>query len=195
MAEIKIEKKTTVWPWVLLGILLVAAILYFTVFNDDDDVEELDTTAVAAPVTDYGADNNDAVASYVTFINNDTSSMGLDHNYTNEALSKLIMAVQSVADKKGMDVKADVDQLNSYADEIMKDPFVNTHADKIRKATDALANTLQNLQAAHYPQLNAEMANLKQASSDIDPNVLTLEQKADVKGFFNQAADVLSKMN
>ncbi|MBF6608248.1 MAG: hypothetical protein ITG00_05880 [Flavobacterium sp.] len=35
MAEIKIEKKRPVWPWILL-ILGIAALIYFLVFRDAD---------------------------------------------------------------------------------------------------------------------------------------------------------------
>ncbi len=35
MAEIKIEKKRPVWPWILL-ILGIAALIYFLVFRDED---------------------------------------------------------------------------------------------------------------------------------------------------------------
>ncbi len=36
MAEIKIEKKKPIWPWIIL-VLVILALLYFLVFADDDD--------------------------------------------------------------------------------------------------------------------------------------------------------------
>jgi hypothetical protein len=34
MAEIKIEKKKTTWPWVLLGLVVIALLAYFLLFQD-----------------------------------------------------------------------------------------------------------------------------------------------------------------
>lgn len=40
MAEIKIEKKAPVWPWIILTIILVAAFIYYLVATDKVDVNE-----------------------------------------------------------------------------------------------------------------------------------------------------------
>lgn len=36
MAEIKIEKKKAVWPWII-GIIILALLIYFLAFNDDKE--------------------------------------------------------------------------------------------------------------------------------------------------------------
>jgi hypothetical protein len=41
MAEIKIEKKKPVWPWVLVGIIVVGLIIYFLVYNTDQERREV----------------------------------------------------------------------------------------------------------------------------------------------------------
>jgi hypothetical protein len=66
MAEIKIEKKKPVWPWILL-VLILAAVIYFFVFRDkeaeQDVIEEVqDTTSmIEAP-----AGSRHAEATYYT---------------------------------------------------------------------------------------------------------------------------------
>ena len=40
MAEIKIEKKAPVWPWIVLTIILVAAFVYYLVATNKVDVNE-----------------------------------------------------------------------------------------------------------------------------------------------------------
>ena len=40
MAEIKIQKKSPAWPWVLLTILLVAAFVYYLVATNKVEVDE-----------------------------------------------------------------------------------------------------------------------------------------------------------
>ena len=43
MAEIKIEKRKPVWPWILL-ILVLAAVLYYFMTNDVDETDgEIET--------------------------------------------------------------------------------------------------------------------------------------------------------
>lgn len=53
MAEIKIEKKTPIWPWILAA-LVIAALLYFFFFRDreaeQEVIEEVDETTMINPV-------------------------------------------------------------------------------------------------------------------------------------------------
>jgi hypothetical protein len=39
MAEIKIEKKKSVWPWIVVG-LIIAALLYFLLLSDTEAQSE-----------------------------------------------------------------------------------------------------------------------------------------------------------
>ncbi|MFD1605477.1 hypothetical protein ACFSJW_02665 [Flavobacterium artemisiae] len=60
MAEIKIEKKKPVWPWIV-AILLIGAVVYYIYFREDEaqnvrrvEVEnavDVDTTATAVDTT------------------------------------------------------------------------------------------------------------------------------------------------
>jgi hypothetical protein len=50
MAEIKIEKKKPIWPWIV-AVLIIAALLYFVFLKDNEvqsesNVEMQDTTSV-----------------------------------------------------------------------------------------------------------------------------------------------------
>ena len=47
MAEIDIEKKKPIWPWILL-VLIILAILYFLVFDNEDEevMDEVDTEQI-----------------------------------------------------------------------------------------------------------------------------------------------------
>jgi hypothetical protein len=60
-------------------------------------------------------ENNDIVAAYVNFVENNKEKMSLDHAYTNEALSKLIEATNAIANEVGYDVKADIEKAKEYA--------------------------------------------------------------------------------
>lgn len=135
------------------------------------------------------------VAAYINFAETDKDKMGLDHEYTNEALSKLIEATNAMAGEVGYEVRADLEKVKEYAEMITKDPFETTHADNIREAANILTKVLQNIQKAKYPGLTNEVAELKNASESIKPGVLTLDQRNEVKTFFSKAADLLKKMN
>lgn len=194
MTEIKIEKKKPIWPWLLLLLLVILATVWFFFFSNDN-AEPLETTDNTTLIDIH--ENNNIVATYVTFINADTNTMGLDHVFTNEAFTKLTDAVEAIAAEAGYDVKADIAKAKQLAEEITKDPMVITHGDKIRSAADVLSTSLQNIQQAKYPSLGAEAADVKSAASaiNINPETLTLDQRVAVKSFFRKAADLLNKMN
>ncbi|PZX57046.1 hypothetical protein LV84_02177 [Algoriphagus ratkowskyi] len=200
MAEIKIEQKKQIWPWLLVGLIIAALLVYFLVFRDNGENTEAVTEAdYITNTNEYDLlgvnENNSTVAAYVNFLENNKANMGLDHAYTNEALLKLIAATNAMANEVDYDVQADIEKVNEYAKMIASDPFETTHADNIRKADDILTNILQNLQKAMYPGLADEVEELKSASESIKMGVLTLEQKDAVKNYFAKAADLLQKMN
>lgn len=193
MAEIKIEKKKPVLIWVLLALGIVAVLIYFMYPYDlNNEVEEVpETTTSLIEVNE----NNAIITAFVDFIEIDSNRMGLDHTFTHEALFKLTNATNAIADEVGYVVKADIDSVKMYADMITIDPFETTHANNIRRACNILTNVLQNVQLAKYPGLTNEVAELKNASLSINPDVLTLDQQEAVISFFKKAAVLLKKIN
>src|SRR5688500_14002478 len=169
MTQVIDERKKPVWPWILLGLGIVALLIYFFAFRNDNKKEATDLINVR--------ENNSTVAAYVNFIDADTNKMSLDHKFTNEALLKLTDATDAMANEIGYDVKADLDKVKQLANEITNDPFETTHADKIRKAAEMLSNVMQNMQKAKYPGLANDVSELKNASASSNPVVLTLDQK------------------
>ncbi|MFL9843349.1 hypothetical protein [Flavobacterium rhizosphaerae] len=199
MAEIKIEKKKPVWPWILL-VLVIAAIVYFIFFRDDknNDQEVQQTTVVSD--NDYTNDadnisNNIEIATYVNFISENRNEMGLDHEFTNEAFMKLIAATQSAADAIDYDITNDMGQVKQYAEKITNDPYETSHADNIKKAAETLSVTLKNIQEKANSEFDSEGTAVKDAAASIDSQKLTLDQKSEVKSFFDKAADLLEKIN
>ncbi|MEJ6981286.1 hypothetical protein WG906_12535 [Pedobacter sp. P351] len=189
MTEIKIEKKKPAWPLIVLAVAIIGLILvYFLAYNDREDevVGNLDNTEIVP---------GSEITSYFLLIDSDPDSMSLSHEFTNDALMRLIQATSFTALKNNFDIKADLESARNYATDITKDPFETTHADKIRKAADILTTALVNLQEANYPDLINEATELEKAAAAIDPDTLTLEQKVEVKTFFRKAKDLLHEMN
>jgi len=204
MAEIRIEQRKQIWPWVIAGLVIVALLVFFLVLrnNGGKTAEVTAEVAESSYITDTNEpdlsgvkENNGTIAAYVNFVEDSRGKMGLDHAYTNEALLKLIEATNAKANEVGYEIRADIEKVKEYAEMITIDPYETTHANNIRKASDILTNVLENIQLARYPGLTAEVDELKSASASINPEVLTLKQKGAVKNYFDKASDLLQKMN
>lgn len=200
MAEIKIEQKKQMWPWILVVLIIAALLLYFLMFRDNDKNTEAVTeddyiTDTNEPTLVEVKENNLTVSAFVSFVENDTTRMSLDHAYTNEALLKLTAATNAMATEIGYDVQADLVKLEESANQIESEPFETSHAGNIKHATESATTALQNMQRAEYPELTNEVDELKSASASINPEELTLEQKVAVKNYFAKASDLLKKMN
>lgn len=208
MAEIEIEKKKPIWPWILL-VLIILAILYFVVFADDDNtaddmddtnIEQMDETSMDDQDNTADWDENDSLTSaedvsgYITYVN-DKSKMGVDHVYTNNALMELVNAVEAKANELHVDVSDELEEVRNDAIEITQNPEAKDHAGTIKEAGTKIADVLENLKDQKFPELSEEVEQVKTAAQQIDPNVQTLKQKDKINSFFMEAADVLEKMS
>lgn len=197
MTEIKIEKKKPVWPWIL-ALLVVAAVVFFVFFWDKEPVQDViqENTETTTATTDQTTTTpNSAVTAYVDFIRGSEQNMELDHEFSNEALTKLIAATESKAADLNYDISANMSQVREHAQHITEDPYETTHANSISQAAVTLGGTLQGMQQQAYPELADQADRVNAAANAIDPNQLTLDQKDAVKTFFNEAAVLLENMN
>lgn len=204
MAEIKIEEKSTVWPWIVLAIVVIGVLVYFFAFHgDDDDTNDRRDEQTEQNRDEMGearraAPNISAVTAYVSFIivsDTDSDSMGLDHEYTHEALLKLTHATRAMAEEIGYDIQKDMGEVKTQADKITRDPYETSHAKSIRKSAETLAKVLKHVQQNAFPDLATEADGVKNAAQAIDPDALTLDQREEVKNFFMESARMLEKMN
>lgn len=197
MAEIKIEKKKTIWPWVLLGLIVVALIAYFLFFKDkNNDVVTLtnanDTTAVSQNPSE---NSSDAVAAFITFMEQDTANMSLSHEYTHDALVKLANATEETANRNGVDINENLTKVRALADKITQNEAATTHAGDIKESARIISSALTSIQQAKFSDLSADVNDLTKDAEAIDVTDLTLDQKGTLKGFFKSAKDVIEKMN
>ena len=192
MTVIKIEKKKPVWPWIL-GIGIVALLIYFLVFNDKKETAQgVQFTEDLISVTEF----NRTVAAYVNFIKEDTLKMEFNDSFSKEAFLRLVDATNAMADEINYDISSNMARVVKYVNRIKADPIETAHADDFRKAADILTNSvLKSMQQSKYPDLASDIVELDNASASIDPEVLILDQTYQVKTFFREAADLLLKMN
>ena len=222
MAEIKIEKKKPIWPWVILAILL-ALILYFIFAggtDDDDGYDDDATTEQVSESDDYdnrnenedGYANEDsnlansdeseygrnmsfaaAVSAYTDYIDND--KMGIDHEYSHGALSYLINAVDAKANDLDVDISVDLEKARQQADNITTDPYEVNHADIIKESGLTIVNALETIQEGKFPNLKNSVSKVAEDVEAIDKDVHALDQKGSVNMFFKSAEKVLMEMN
>jgi len=188
------KKKLFPFAWILLVLVIMALIAYYLYENRFKGKPETDQNNQELKLIDKH-ENDTTVTAYISFVNDDTNKMTLDHEYSNTALLKLSKAISAMARSAGYVVKADLNQAETDANKITTDPLVITHADNIRKAADILSEALNNLQRAKYPSLSTDASAVSAAAQKIDPDVMTLDQKNKVKQFFQRSAELLSKMN
>lgn len=214
MAEIKIEKKKPVWPWILLGLIILGVILYFILSDndnaddmDDNDMEEVDTTYQTNRTGDNTATwpdetnrtpsataNNESVNTYLTHVGN-TARMGIEHEYTNNALLHLINAVDYKAQEQNVNIQTDLTAIRNDARAIAQNPQATDHANHIRNAATKLATAMEKIQKEKFPNLSQDVSDVRTAAQNIDTSALTLDQKDKINAFFNEAADALRKMS
>ena len=210
MAEIKIEKKKPIWPWIILVLVILAIVYFFWANNDDepdymeddiimqdsiqtDENDRIDTADTTLYSGKYGTVLNEkSVSDYLTYIDN--PNMGLEHEYTNGALVHLISATEAEANNLNVDISANLDKARENASFITKDPKSLEHADKIKNASMEIATALKTIQEQKFNDLNQQANDVKAAAEKINVKTQTLEQKNDVKEFFEKAGMLLQKM-
>ena len=202
MAEIKIVQKKQVGLWLLAAIVIAILLYYFLVFRDNSNnyATEVVTETKSVSGTNENnllgiKENNNTVATFVSFIENDSTRDGIDYAFTNEALLKLTAATDAMAGEIGYVISDDLERLKESIVMIANEPFETSQAKNIRIAADNSTTALQNMQLAKYPWLTDEVDALKSASVSINPEVLTLNQKNAVMNYFAKASDLLQKMN
>lgn len=184
MAEIKIEKKRPVWPWVLV-LAIIAIVAYLLISGNRGGSSDL--TGVN--------ENNAIVSEYVNFVEADTLNMTTGHLHTSEAFLKLIDATEAMAREIGY---ADVDDLNNarqHAVAIKDNPASTSHADHMKTTASTITDVMKGMQKAKYKGLDTDIRELENAVGAINPDSLAMDQEQKLENFFGKAANVLRKMN
>lgn len=209
MAEIKIEKKKPVWPWILLGLIILAVILYFVLADeetddiyDDDNTEEVITTSDSeddmddmdtATWEDDNLSGDDSASKYVAHIG-DMEQMGIDHQYSSEALVLLINALENRTEEANINTDIEIQELKNDVRDIKEDPQSLNHANAIKNVGMKIVNLMEKVQMEKFPDMSQEVQEVSSAVQNIQPSTPTLDQKDAVNSFFKEAGDVLQNM-
>lgn len=209
MAEIEIEKKKPIWPWVVVGLLILAVILYFVLADGDDDddfTEEEDTEQVTTPMEtedyedtetasweDDNLSGDESVSKYLTHIG-DRERMGIDHEYSSEALIYLINALENRSEEANINTEVEIQELKDDVRDIKEDPQALTHANTINEVGTKIVDLMEKMQEEKFPDLSQDVQEVRTALQNIDPSTPTLDQKDAVNSFYKEAGDVIEKM-
>jgi hypothetical protein len=138
---------------------------------------------------------NQAVASYIDFVNNRVENRDLDHQTVSQAFKHLTDATDAKASEVGYSTTRELQDAKQTIEQITTDPFETTHADKIRKTADILSNELMKIQEAKYPDLKNEASKVRDASNSIEPSELAFDQSDEIKDFLTESAELLEEMD
>ncbi len=212
MAEIKIEKRKPVWPWILAGLAVIAIVIFLVAGNNNRD-RDRDQSAMNDSRHDnnYNNDRNSAgkngnsnimsadkkeqrqVADFVDFVRHDLKDETLDHRNVTRAFNELRDATESIAEKTGYP-KESIDDTKDYIKDINKDSFESDSSDQVKRTADVFADHLQKMQMAKFPQLKTDALKLVESSKRISSKQPAIDQAGELRSFFADAADLVEKM-
>ena len=212
MAEIKIEKKKPVWPWILLVLLILAVIAYFLYENNDNDdyaddatieeVDDINSTSIDTNepydnTTNY-TDSRDYITIYSASIM-DSTRIGNDTTYTKTALYNLAKTVRSKAESIGITNSTAMENLNNFTSRMdgMSDSTMRNKmgiSQNVKSVSTDIVSVIERIQTQKYPALQNEVADLKQTSNKITATTIEKQQMT-LQNFFRKAKEVLTKMN
>lgn len=208
MAEIKIEKKRPVWPWVLLVIIALGLILFFAFFynsTDDDvmdntDTEETDDVQTSLDEmedvggwddTDSLKQNNEAYESAgLTALASDESRLVTDTAYTQNAFRQLLNLIQVKAAEKSFKATSQLQELRTEVDSLNEN-----YTASVQDVSTGIADLLKELQTQKFPQLANETTEVKKAAGDINSAATNEEKASKLNHFFDETSKLLEKMN
>lgn len=211
MAEIKIEKKSPIWPWILVILIILAAIYFFWAYNDKDldgtddvitrdtisQVEEQYDELETAPLYTgtYGTVKSEqAFADYFKFVDSvDTDSA--DKSFYRTGFLKLIAATKRQAELDSVDVSSNLTAATESAEKLTNATTPSTKSSDAKKAATEISNALKAIQKEDYANLTNEVSDVDEAVTEINGNETLEKQSSNIDSFFDTTARLIQKMN
>jgi hypothetical protein len=216
MADIRTQRTRPLWPWVIAGLVLLAIILWLILGRGDRApatdplVGDPAPTAVDPAVPPPPAAEPDpapaTVAGAPAPVNQFLSytqelrarpAVEITHEHTAEGLRHLADALAAMAQRDQIvvaEIEEQVSVLRKHADALQQEPEAARHPAHAREAMLGAVKLMEVLQTQRYPQLEQEVAQARNAATDIQAGVQLPEQADDVQRFFNRSAQVVHGM-
>jgi hypothetical protein len=210
MAEIKIEKKKPVWPWILVLLIVIAAIAYYLWRSQGHDLEDdfgSDDTEVRQDETgsNYQTSEDDTThilsginsdVEMVEFLSSisDSTRIGTDSDYTKNALLRLVERTRTTVARFGAGMDEPLENLKKARDRIEQDAGTAGFSKEIKSVGREITAALGTLQQKEFPGLSGEIEEAKSALADIASDVEASEQTKRIAQFFEEFGEALNKM-
>lgn len=214
MAEIKIEKKKPIWPWILLILIILGVIAYFVYENKDDDYQDdymddvrneqmMDTTD--RPVSNRSIQNEDGTYGstfdgYEAFAGSimDSTRIAVDSSYTKKAFANLAKIVVKKADENNIEESEALKDLREFS--VLITTIAKTSTDmgdfkNFKTACDKVAKVLEDIQEKNYPALDQQTSELNKMASDVSASTPMANQQDKLTSFLQKSRDILQSMN
>ena len=205
MAEIKIEKKRPIWPWVL-GLIAVLAIILFLLYaanKDEDFIEENNTnvymntdTITDSNTSTYNAgETNDTVkrydssTSYLVRLQENIPDSGQDSTKVTQAMYNLAYATVSKAEEINVNDTPELNSLESRLDSFPK--MNNTEIADVKTISAEITAVIEDIQIKNEPSLSLNVSELKETSNTLNATTNWSKQQNNIQAYFKQAHDIL----
>ena len=201
MAEIQLERKEgRNWLWIVLGLLLLAALAWW-LLSQRGDQDPVVTETPGGVVTDSlpgtGMTGSGEVNGFIQFVedNRARTEMGRDHEFTAEGIRHLAGALGAVATGEGAALHPRIDSLRQKADSIQRNTQSGQHANQVRDAFTSAVAIMDDLRQRSYPNAASHVTQARQAAEAVKPGQQLLDQKQQIQQFFEHSAEVLRNMS
>ncbi|MDW5290316.1 hypothetical protein [Formosa sp. PL04] len=211
MAEIKIEKKRPIWPWII-GLLVVIGIILFlfyamskddnypndTITNEYSRTDTINANRSAIYNTTPTNDTVEHYASSATYLVKlqetlkDSATIGTDAAQTTQALKNLAYATAAKAEESNVYDTAALKNLESQLEQHTMTS--DTPLDLKTMSADITA-VIADIQTSRAPNLNTEVSTLKQTSEKLSASTAWAKQQNTIQDYLKQAHNILVNIN
>lgn len=192
MAEIRIEKRSPIWPWIVgVLVLLVVGWMAIGALNDEEPVVEQAALQQEGAIGTAGAAVPAAVQDYAAFAGESGQpSMGREHEYTAEGIRRLSAALGAFVEQNANDTETRnrFDRFRQAADRLQQDPQSGAHAGTVR---DVFTSAVEVFESGRIDA--GDVSRLRQTATSISADQPLLEQTDTVKQFFSQSSEALQR--
>lgn len=192
MAEIRIEKRSPIWLWILgVLVLLVVGWIAIGALTDEEPVVEQAAVQPEGTVGTAGAAVPAAVQDYAAFANEPAQpSMGREHEYTAEGIRRLSAALGAFVEQNANDTETRnrFDRFRQAAERLQQDPQSGAHASTVR---DVFTSAVDVFESGRIDA--GDVSRLRQTATSISADQPLLEQSETVKEFFSQSSEALQR--
>ncbi|HEX6259120.1 MAG TPA: hypothetical protein VFZ51_00605 [Woeseiaceae bacterium] len=212
MAEIEIQKKRGApWGWII-GVLVLALLLWGVVEMLDDDADTAEMEAITEPAAmtvPAAGDVGSAVPQAVTTFESECvqapdapqTDMGAGHTYTVTCLQHIAASLESIIQRDRLQETNVSQQLESYRSTLQQlqasDSTSGDHTNLTRQAALSAAELMEaarNAWRGTNAELQSAVAETRQAAQALKTDAALLEQRDQMRAFFREAGEALRGM-